>query len=280
MLFNSDSLEILLSIAAAEDKTSIALNEEMSFKWVKVLVALGCHIDSTSSTETLIKGRLNEGRKMFAKLKPMLCCPKIPEEERLKAFYTTVALCVLWGSGCWCPSTNAQQLISIQENRWLRTMLGGRKNPETDWVIWMRETKRKAHARRSELNLPALWHRALAAMHGWAGHMARKQEPHPGAAVISYKNVEWWEIMKGAGLGARDQTWRHHKNLFHGFEHALSAILGQGWWAEAKKSCRKSWQRGKFIFVGEAIRHCGGPELINKKYTLESLAPATDENFI
>ena len=37
-------------------------------------------------------------------------------------------------------------------------------------------------------------------MHGWAGHMARKQEPHPGAAVISYKNVEWWEIMKGAGL--------------------------------------------------------------------------------
>ena len=72
LLFNSDSLEILPSIAAVEDKTSISLNEEMSFKWVKVLVALGCHIDSTGSTETLIKGRLTEGRKMFAKLKPML----------------------------------------------------------------------------------------------------------------------------------------------------------------------------------------------------------------
>ena len=131
-LFNSDSLENLPSIAAAEDKTPISLNEEMTFKWVHVLVALGCHIDSTGSTETLIKGRLTEGRKMFAKLKPMLCCPKIPEEERLKAFYTTVALCVMLGAGCWCPSTNAQQHTSIQENRWLRTMLGGRKSPETD----------------------------------------------------------------------------------------------------------------------------------------------------
>ena len=281
LLFNSDSLEILPSNAAAEDKTPISLNEEMTFKWVQVLVALGCHINSTGSTETWIKGLLTEGRKMFAKLKPMLCCPKkIPEEERLKAFYTTVVLCVLWGAGCWCPSTNAQQLLSIQENRWLLTMLGGRKNPETDWVIWMRETKRKAHARRSELNLPALWHRALAAMHGWAGHLARTQDSHPGAAAILYKHVEWWEIMKSTRLGARDQTWRHHKkNWVRGFEHALSAILGLGWWSEATKCSRKSWREGKFAFVSEAIRHWGGPKLTNKRYTLESLAPATDENF-
>ena len=162
----------------------------------------------------------------------------------------------------------------------LYTMLGGRKNPETDWVMWMRETKRKAHARRSELNLPALWHRALAAMHGWAGHMARTQESLSGAAVILNKSAEWWKIMKSAGLGARDQTWRNHKkNWVRGFEHALSAILGLGWWAEAKKCSRKSWRQRKFVFVSEAVRHWGGSKLTNKKYTFESLAPATDENF-
>ena len=118
-------------------------------------------------------------------------------------------------------------------------------------------------------------------MHGWAGHMARKKEMHPGAAAISYKNVEWWEIMKSAGIGACDQSWRHQKkNWVRGFEHALSTVLGLGWWSEAKKSCRKSWQRGKFVFVGEAVRYWGGPKLINKKYTLACLAPATDENFI
>ena len=99
--------------------------------------------------------------------------------------------------------------------------------------------------------------------------------------MILYKNMEWWEIMKSAGLGARDQTLRHHKkNWVRGFVYALSAILGLGWWAEAKKCCRKSWQKGKIVFVSEAIRHWGGPKFINKRYTLESLAPATDENFI
>ena len=95
LLFNSDSLDILQCIAAAVDKTPVFLNDGMEFSWVQVLVTLGCHIDSIGSTETLIKGRLTEGRKMFAKLKPMLCCPKILEEERLKAFYTTVAHSVL-----------------------------------------------------------------------------------------------------------------------------------------------------------------------------------------
>ena len=33
-------------------------------------------------------------------------------------------------------------------------------------------------------------------MHGWAGHMARKKEMHPGAAAIEHKNVELWEIIE------------------------------------------------------------------------------------
>ena len=191
LLFNPGSLEILPSVAPGADKTPVLLSEGMEFSWVQVLVALGCHIDSTGSTEVLIKGRLAEGRKMFAKLRPMLCCPKIPEEERIMAFDTTVASSVLWGAGCWSPSTNAQQLLSIQENRWLRSMLGGRKGQDVEWVVWLRATKRKAHGLRSKLSLPALWHRALADMHGWAGHMARKKDVHPGAAAVSWRNAEW-----------------------------------------------------------------------------------------
>ena len=160
-------------------------------------------------------------------------------------------------------------------------MLGGRKDHDVEWMVWLRETKRKPHVLRSKLNLPALWHRALAAMHGWAGHMARKNEMHPGAAVIPYKNVEWWEIMKSASTGDHDQTWRHpKKNWVRGFEHALSTVLCLGWWSEAKKCCRKSWQKGKYVFLGESVRHWGGPKLINKKYTLASLAPTTGADFI
>ena len=221
----------------------------MEFSWVQVLVALGCHIDSTGSTEALIKGRLAEGRKMFAKLRPMLCCPTIPEEERIKAFYTTVASSVLWGAGCWSPSTNAQQLLSIQENRWLRSMLGGRKGQDVEWVAWLRATTRKAHGLRSRLSLPALWRRALAAMHGLAGHMARKKDVHPGAAAVSCRNAEWWEILKSTGIGTHDQSWKHQKkNWVRGFEHALSKILGLGWLDAAKKTLSQKLAERKMPF--------------------------------
>ena len=136
----------------------IAINEGVEFSWVKILVVLGCYLDSSGSTEAQIRGRLAQGRKMFNKLRPMLSCPKIPENERVHAFYTTVGSSVLWGSGCWTPSVCAQQLVSVQKKRWLRCILGGRKNNDLEWVEWLRQTKRTGHSLRCNLGIPALWH--------------------------------------------------------------------------------------------------------------------------
>ena len=72
-----------------------------SFSWVSELLVLGCHVDGSGSTETLVQKRLEQGRKMFIRTRSLLSCPKIPEEERLRTFYSTVVPCVLWGSGCW-----------------------------------------------------------------------------------------------------------------------------------------------------------------------------------
>ena len=104
LCFNQKSLEILLSKIAEKEVTSVWLNERMEFSWVSVLVVLGCHLDGSGSTETLVQGRLEQGRKMFGKTRSLLSCPGIPEEERLRTFYSTVVPCVLWGSGCWIPS--------------------------------------------------------------------------------------------------------------------------------------------------------------------------------
>ena len=61
---------------------------------------------------------------------------------------------------------------------------GRRKAQDVPSVDWFRATKRSAQALRSRLNLPSLWHRALAAMHGWAGHVARKHASQNGHAAI------------------------------------------------------------------------------------------------
>ena len=82
--FNKSSLEIFPSKMAEREATRIPLNEGTEFSWVRILVVLGCYLDGSGSTETQVKGRLGQGRKMFGKLRPMLCCPRIPEEERDK----------------------------------------------------------------------------------------------------------------------------------------------------------------------------------------------------
>ena len=101
----------------------------------------GCSAAIWMDRKHKLRGCLGQGRKMFGKLRPMLCCPRIPEEERIKTFYNTVASSVLWCSGCWIPSTKTQQLISIWETSWLRCMLGGRKAQDVPWVDWFRTTK-------------------------------------------------------------------------------------------------------------------------------------------
>ena len=70
--FNQSSLEILPSGAAEMDVTRILLNEGMEFTRVQILVVLGCFLDGSGSTETQIKGRLSQERKMFNALRPVL----------------------------------------------------------------------------------------------------------------------------------------------------------------------------------------------------------------
>ena len=132
-----------------------------------------------------------------------------------------------------------QQLISIQETRWLRCMLGGRKAQDVPWVGWFRTAKRSAQASRCKLNLPSLWHRALAAVYRWAGHVARKDSSHPGHAAILWRNAEWWEIMKSTGVGSRDQTWRHRRRNWGA---QFRARFVQDSWLELVGGC-ESWSQ-------------------------------------
>ena len=266
LYFNQSSLDILPSRTAECDRTPVGLSDGKVVSWARTLQVLGCFLDGMGPTEAQVRGLLQQGRMMCDKL---LCFPQIPQEERLGAFYTTVGASVLWGSRCWTPPVRVQQLISIQENRWFRCIMGGRKGYDVEWVERLRAAKRPAHALRCRLGLPALWHRALAAVHGWAGHLARKEGPHPGAVAVQWPNAEWWEIVKGTGVGSQDHSWRHpKKNWSRGFEHALTTICGLGWWEPA----RSDWQGKGWEFVCEAVRRWGRPGL-GTSYSIRGCGP-------
>ena len=247
------------------------------FSWVAILHLLGCFLDGVGSSETQVRGRLQQGRKMFNKLRPQLCCPQIPQEERLGAFCTTVGASVLRGSGCWTPSVRIQQLISIEENRWFRCMMGGRKEHEVEWIEWLRATKRAAHALRCRLGLPDLWHGALASKHGWAGHLARRGEPHPGGRggsvaesgmVGDYEGCRSWQPRQLLEASEEKFVWRVrvrlHPDLWFGVVGRHQTSSRYLAWQETGVRLRSSTTLGR-AQVGQTIHRsftfhfaCGG----------------------
>ena len=144
----------------------------------------------------------------------------------------------------WCPSRKTSDSGCI---------LGGTKESYVEWVEWLRETKRAAHSPRCRLGIPALWQKALAAVHGWARHLASKTNAHPRAAVVQWRNPERREIMKHTCLRSTDQTWRHQQNIWtQSFENALVKAHGVGW-RTAAEATRGNWQNQTQTFIRDAL---------------------------
>ena len=123
-----------LSKKVEKEATRIPLNEGMEFSWVQILVVLVCYLDASGSTETQVKGRLDQGRKMFGKLRPMLCCSRIPEEERIKTFYTTVASSVVVEFGWLDPVDQNTAAYLHPGNQVAPLYAGGREAQDVPWI--------------------------------------------------------------------------------------------------------------------------------------------------
>ena len=226
----------------------------------KSVEVLGCLFDAVGSSETMVRHRLQQGRKHFAGLSSILCCSKLPLRDRLLRCYASVGMTSLWASGCWVPSVKIQRLISVQETRWLRRMLCARRRSSEDWADWLRETKMIAHERRLEYGLPALWHRVLGGIHGWAGHAMRRGQGHPANDWIRWRGALWWEFTKELGSIMRATGWRHpRQNWRPGFEQVLAGHHGPTW--DALTVYRWDWKARTRAWIRHGVRLWGGPKV-------------------
>ena len=225
LFLNQSSLGILRSRASERGKAPNVLEDGNEFSLVHTL--RGCFFDGTGSTEAQVKGSLFAGAEDVQQT-PTLFVLSADSERRAQWWDFTPpsgpACCGVLAAGLRRRECNNW---SIQENRWLRCIMGGRKESDIEWVVWLRETKRAAHSLRYKLGLPALWHRALAAIHfGQDTRLGRRSST--GATVVQWRNVEWWEVMKSAGASSSGQSWRHpKKNWVRGFESTLFNFCGE-----------------------------------------------------
>ena len=206
-----------------------------------------------------------KARKVFQKLASLLTCPQLSFHDRLRTFYTCVGASALWCSGCWVPSVQCQQLLCGQENRWLRRMQNVRRRPTQDWVEWYRDCKREGHLERVAARLPALWHRAAASIHGWAGHLARKADGHAAKDVVAWRSINWWRDLQSWAPTSGLTGWRHpRQNWRVGWEQVLADTYGDRWRDEASRS-REAWRSGSPACVRECQRRWSGPPLLRHK---------------
>ena len=203
---------------------------------------------------------MEQARKLFSVLTVALTCPQLPLEERVRKFYATLGPCVLWNSGCWVPSCHVSQMLCAQESRWLRRLLREPKGDDEEWVKWLRRTKKKAHRVRVGLRLPSIWHTALMGIHGWAGHLMRRGQSHPGHDLVTWRGACWWEDTKTAAQAGLLTDWRHPStNWARGFEAALVEWYGPVWFTFAFAD-RDEWRARSWHFVAWANDKWGGPQ--------------------
>ena len=260
--FGDASLHALSNRFAQQQVMSTA--EGQIFKHVDKFEVLGNMLDAYGSSDTLVAHRLQQARKVFGRLAGLLTSPDIPTRDRLRAFYTTVGASVLWCAGCWVPSCRIQQALSGQESRWLRRMTAPRRAPDQDWVEWLRTGKRYAHKLRIDEHLPALWHRAAAAVHGWAGHVARKPDGHPARDTILWRSAVWWRITQAVGAQTSDPGWRHpRQNWRAGWEKIMVDTYHEEWWNDAAED-REAWRARSQSFVRSWVQRWGGPQVAGR----------------
>ena len=214
--FNESSLEILPSKKAETEATRIPFNEGMGFSWVQIW---WCSV--------------------------AIWMDRAQRRRKLRVAWTK------GGIQCCVVQEFLRKNVSKRFTpRWLQVSCGVRPLYAGRWVEWFRATKRSAQALRCRLNLPSLWHRALAAVYGWAGHVARKDPSHPGHAAIRWRNAEWWETMKSSGAGSRDQTWRHCR----------SKAVRCWWWWLGRRTFLRIWPRSLMRISSDCERQLNSIE--------------------
>ena len=265
--FSKESLKVLANQAAGDEFDNLQLPQSrLAFTRVAELEALGVALDATASTECMLQHRLRAARSVFCKVAPILQNPFLPTEERVRIFYQTVAASVLWGAGAWVPSIAVQERLSGQETRWLRRILCGMKPDEQPWVPWLRNTKSRVHTIRTRCDQAAIWHRVLAAVHGWMGHAARAGLRCPAWQVLSWRDAPWWDQTQTHGhFGLAAGRWRHpRQNWVRGAEAAVAQYHGLSWSISAVES-REWWKKETRAFVLNGITRWGGPPQVPRK---------------
>ena len=180
-----------------------------TFPVVQQIILLGVQLDGKGSTECSVLHALAQGTRAWHAQRSMLVRRSVPLAQRLARFYSRVAPPTLWGKQGWALGPRQAGMVRAFELRCVRGMLGKKRRPEELWLPFLRRTTALARRLLDRHGQRSFVARHLAAVHGWAGHLARNPAS-PANQILTWRSLSWFRHCQAVNF-AVPGTRRHHK---------------------------------------------------------------------
>eukprot|EP00973_Karenia_brevis_P053307 7409707-Karenia_brevis.AAC.1 len=124
-------------------------------------------------------------------MRHVLLNKEIAIKKRLKVFDSTVTNCALWCTESWTPRVEELRKLRVNQRAMLRRIVGVRRQPEEQWVQWVRRVTAPTLniARESRVRdwIDTHFERKWA----WAGHVARRPYSAWTWKVTFWRDSSW-----------------------------------------------------------------------------------------
>jgi len=246
---NADKCKVQCSVGAHGSKHASSLQVgELEFPIVSAwegFLLLGTRFTLEGGTSREVQKRIGIAWGKFHQIWHLLRHRSASLRQRLRLFNAVVGRSLLWGAESWTLTMAEKRKIRGMQRSMLRRFAGPRRQPDEDFVVWIRRATRAAieAATSAGVNCWVIDH--LKAKWCWAGHLARMGDYRENS--WAYKATFWrdsaWKSEYVAGplysmrpLRSRAGRWgRWEDELVQGFQQ-----FGDGAW-HAHAGDKKSW---------------------------------------
>ena len=141
-------------------------------------------------------------------MRKLLCRHSCSLKRRLKLFDATVSKTVLWCTESWNLSKDQLRELQSTQNEMLCRIIGQKRRPDEDWVLWVKHTTRHARILVESYNI-SLWSAAhLEKKWCWAGKVARMSETCWPSRVFAWRDISWQRSVSQLGRPLRPNRGR------------------------------------------------------------------------
>jgi len=209
--------------------------------------ALGVMFCLAGRGEAELQNRIARAWAKFHEIWLLLSNRNSSLRKRLQLFSVVVGRSALWGSESWTLTRRQKERLQAVQRRMLRRFAGRRRQPDEDWVTWIRQSTHMALNAAAAAGTKGWIQEHLARKWQWAGHVARMaayRESSWTFKLTVWRDSYWMSMQQPDSAEYSSRPLRARAGRFRRWEHeahtfASLMVLDVAWVVLAQD--KKSW---------------------------------------